>query len=425
MARLSLLAALGSVLSIASGQWTVGQVVDTTSGRYVGHPAAHDSAVSAYLGIQYAENPIGALRFMPPKRYPKPSMTLLADHFGPDCPQAGAIAQPRSNNSASASPMAQSVLSSFANGKEYAEDCLRLNVWTKPQTGEKSKAVLVWIHGGGFTSGSPASPSTSGHRFADDEDVVVVSINYRLNIFGFPGAPEHEHFNLGMMDQRMAVQWVKDNIAKFGGDPKRITIFGESAGGRAVDMFAFAWANETDPIVNGFIAQSGAAPATNGWRLNPDTWFELSTRLGCGGASESEHTLGCVRTKSMDEILIAAGSDRGKRPDILSRFTPVIDEILFYSDFDKRRLAGNFIKRPILAGTNDNEAGLYEFMALSRGQGKTPKEEQEKTNAAYNCGAAIAAKGRRDLNIPAWRYRWMGEFPNQRITPTAGAWHGR
>jgi cholinesterase len=121
-----------------------------------------------------------------------------------------------------------------------------VNVWTKPQVGEKAKAVLVWIYvsferytrmciliivqGGGFALGNTASPAYNGARLADEQDVVVVSMNYRLNILGFPGAPGLPDQNLGLLDQRLAVEWVRDNVAAFGGDPKRIALFGESAG---------------------------------------------------------------------------------------------------------------------------------------------------------------------------------------------------
>jgi cholinesterase len=130
-------------------------------------------------------------------------------------------------------------------GHTTSEDCLTLNVWSKPQTGEKAKAVLVWIFGGGFATGNSANPIYNGEFIADNEDVVVVSLkydqprritsmpllifgSYRLGIFGFPGITGIDGLeqNAGLLDQRTAVEWVRDNIAAFGGDPKRITIFG-------------------------------------------------------------------------------------------------------------------------------------------------------------------------------------------------------
>ena len=128
-------------------------------------------------------------------------------------------------------------------GDNFSEDCLTLNVWTKPQVGESKKAVLVWIYGGGFTTGNSDNVAYNGQYIAQDEDVVLVSFNYRLNVFGFPGTPNATQ-NLGLLDQRLAIEWVRDNIEKFGGDAERITIFGQSAGSASVDYHTFAWADE-------------------------------------------------------------------------------------------------------------------------------------------------------------------------------------
>jgi carboxylesterase type B len=103
-----------------------------------------------------------------------------------------------------------------------SEDCLTLNIWTKPQVGEEKKPVLVWLHGGGYTSGGSAIPWYNGQYLASKEDLVVVTLNYRLSILGFPGNPVAPA-NLGLLDQRLAVEWVRDNIAGFGGDIDRIT----------------------------------------------------------------------------------------------------------------------------------------------------------------------------------------------------------
>lgn len=95
--------------------------------------------------------------------------------------------------------------------KDVGEDCLTLNIWTKPQTGEKNKAVMIWIYGGGFGSGKSSTPMYNGARLAEEHDVVVVSVNYRVNIYGFPRAPfGGMDMNTGLMDQRAGVEWVRD-----------------------------------------------------------------------------------------------------------------------------------------------------------------------------------------------------------------------
>src|ERR1700712_1809910 len=105
--------------------------------------------------------------------------------------------------------------------RNQSEDCLFVNVWTKPQDGEKKKAVLLWIYGGAFTMGDSAFPSTNGASLASLQDLVVVSINYRVNVFGFPSAPTLPTQNPGLRDIRLAVEWLRDNIVNFGGDPER------------------------------------------------------------------------------------------------------------------------------------------------------------------------------------------------------------
>ncbi|KAF2430383.1 alpha/beta-hydrolase [Tothia fuscella] len=130
-------------------------------------------------------------------------------------------------------------------------DCPFLNIWTKPQVGEKKKSVMVWIYGGGFNTGDSADPMYNGAVLASNQDVVVVvphSMNYRTNIFGFPGRP-HTDQNLGLLDQRLAVEWVRDNIKAFGGDKSRIVLFGQSAGATSVDFYSYAWRKDPIPLL--------------------------------------------------------------------------------------------------------------------------------------------------------------------------------
>lgn len=225
---------------------------------------------------------------------------------------------------------------------------MSINVWNKPQAGAPAKAVLIWIYGGGFALGNTASPSYNGARLAAEEDVVVVSMNYRLNIFGFPGAPGLSDQNLGLLDQRLAVEWVRDNIASFGGDPKRITLFGESAGGTSVDMYSYAWVN--DPIVNAFIPESGTASlgdALGGNKADKSAgWYKASQKVGCGGAEAGEKTVDCMRSKPWNEVLQAIKPE-GSQAALggMGDFGPMADGKVVFSDYKARAVAGNFIKR--------------------------------------------------------------------------------
>ncbi|KAG9684842.1 cholinesterase, partial [Aureobasidium melanogenum] len=224
--------------------------VNTTSGLIIGHASRNRSQVSEYLGIPYAQPPLGELRFAAPQQYSSDDI-FNASSFSPDCPAN--LPPPSTYPGLTAS--GQRIYLNFADqvGNPQSEDCLTLNIWTKATTHKSPKAVLLWIHGGRFTLPGTHSLFYQGQYLADQEDVIVVTINQRVNIFGYPGAPG-ETQNLGLLDHRMAVEWVRDNIAGFGGDPHRITLFGQSAGGAATDFYAYAW--KEDPIVAGLVSHS-------------------------------------------------------------------------------------------------------------------------------------------------------------------------
>ena len=214
---------------------TIGMAVNTTSGSIVGHANDRYATVSEYLAIPFAQPPVNDLRFARPQTF-NGSQQIIASNQPPSCPQAPATvnaSQPQNWQNI------QSTKAAFAN--HTSEDCLYLGVWTKyPFLGASLKPVMIFIYGGGFHSGGAADTSEQGAIFAEQQDVVLVNFNYRLGIFGFSGAPGLTQ-NVGLLDQRLAVEWVRDNIAGFGGDPNRITIFGHSAGGASTDYYNYAW----------------------------------------------------------------------------------------------------------------------------------------------------------------------------------------
>lgn len=190
-------------------------IVDTKYGKVEGH---ENGAIEEFLGLAFAKPPVGDLRFKAPQAPDAWKDVYQADKFGGAAPQMSIP---------------------IFNVGEIAEDCLYLNVWT-PAVDGKKRAVMFWIHGGGFFIGSAAQAEYSGAALAEKGDVVVVGINYRLGALGFAhlqdalGDAHQSDTNLGMRDQVAALQWVRDNIDQFGGDPDNVTIFGESAGGMSV-----------------------------------------------------------------------------------------------------------------------------------------------------------------------------------------------
>ena len=224
-------AALAGALSrfplAAADAASKGPVVETTLGRVRGASA---SDAYSFKGIHYGASPEGAGRFLPP--HPPKPWTEVADAL-----QYGTMA-PQNLSTATGSDIRIAMGDIFGPGG-VGEDCLVLNVWT-PSVSRGKRPVMVWLHGGGYTGGSDGAPTYDGTNLARKQDVVVVGINHRLNVFGYLylGAIGGEKYadsgNAGMLDIVLALEWVRDNIARFGGDPGNVTIFGESGGGGKV-----------------------------------------------------------------------------------------------------------------------------------------------------------------------------------------------
>lgn len=206
--------------AVVNKEFSITPIIHTTSGDLQGK---NDGEVWSFKGIPYAAPPIGAFRWRPPQPLAPWKGIKEANKFGTDCAQMGF---PRGTDSIS---------------KTSSEDCLYLNVWMPTGTQKTSKLpVMVWIHGGAFMFGSGAQQDFSGEHFAK-QGIILITINYRLGrlgFFAFPALskeyPDEPKGNYAYMDQIAALQWVQKNIASFGGNPKNVTIFGESAGGVSV-----------------------------------------------------------------------------------------------------------------------------------------------------------------------------------------------
>ena len=252
---------------------------------------------------------------------------------------------------------------------------------------------------------------------------MLISSSYRLNIFGFPGAPNTKN-NLGLLDQRLAVEWVRDNIQAFGGDPARITLFGESAGASSVDFYSYAWTQ--DPIVAGFIAQSGTASDTKSANTSAKAWYTTAKALNCGGEnSVSEELLSCMRSKDTNSILKAIPANIGPSLNsVPNTFGPTVDDTIVFADYEARAASGQFIQKPFLIGHNDKEIGLFRFVGLLLGQKSSDSYWDLQNLFGFACPAAERAKYAAK-KVPTWRYRYFGDFPNLALatTPPTGAWH--
>ncbi|KAJ4348810.1 uncharacterized protein N0V89_010188 [Didymosphaeria variabile] len=278
----------------------------------------------------------------------------------------------------------------------------------------------------GFAGGNTNTPFANGQYLANAEDIIVVSANYRLNVFGFPGAPDADT-NLGLRDQRLAVEWLQKNIKNFGGDPKKIVIGGQSSGGAAVDWWSYAY--KQNPIVHGLVSTSGNAFS---FPMNtPDkqvsNWYTLSASLGCGNSSSSD-TLSCMRKLPFETISAAtskiAPSPGGSPVRSTPPFYPMVDNQTIFSDYVSLSTSGSFANLPYFHGHNDHEQGYYVIPAYAQGRNVTEEQAAQFLLESFVCPTSYEARNRIKAKVPTWVYRYFGDWPNTRLYPTAGAYHG-
>ena len=309
--------------------------VETNVGRLAG---IGEAGLCVFRGIPYASPPVGELRLRAPRPATPWTGVRNATAFGPAAPQ-----NPPVGSLTGEVPL------------PHDEDCLTLNVWT-PATDGARRPVLVWIHGGGFTSGSGSEPLYSGAALARRGDVVVVTINYRLGVLGFlahPGLADEEFAgaqgNWGLLDQAAALGWVRDNIGAFGGDPANVTVFGESAGSMSVcDLMALPSAAG---LFHRAIAQSGPPSATTMDRAEEHA-AKLMAELGCADPAQ-------LRAVPVEALLSAQQGVLSPRAGGGLALVPVTDGASLPTDPARAFASGTAARIPLLIGTNRDEAKLF------------------------------------------------------------------
>lgn len=294
-----------------------------------------------FRGIPFAAPPVGPLRWKAPQPVEEWDGVSDATEFGPTCPQnAGTMEAMGGVGRAAMPPM--------------SEDCLTLNVYT-PAADEALRPVMVWIHGGAFSTGSGRTPWYSGHNFARD-GIVVVTINYRLNAFGFLRLDAlfdglEQTGTLGIQDQIAALEWVRDNIANFGGDPSNVTIFGESAGGMSVGTLL------SSPKAKGLFAkaipQSGAGHNAHTIE-NADRLARSFLEITGVRAGDTDALLALSAEQIIEAAAGLAQTDVGSLP-----FQPCVgDEVVPVAPIDASR-AGASSGVSTLIGSNRDEWKLF------------------------------------------------------------------
>lgn len=246
---MSILATATSYPYVEANTNPPGLEVTTDSGVLTGIIDPSAPHVRHFLGIPYALPPTEARRWLPPtKKFSGES--ILATSIGPACPQQ--LLRDAEVYSVDGGNMTE-----FFPLETLSEDCLTLNVWT-PEPPRSGLPVIIFFFGGHFIQGGTNSRFFDPQSWLErTQEHIVITVNFRSNIFGFPMAPGLDEQNLGLLDQRLAPEWVRDNIDSFGGDPAKMTLWGESSGAIATDFLNFAY--PSDPIVGGMILASNNA----------------------------------------------------------------------------------------------------------------------------------------------------------------------
>ena len=220
----------------------------------------------------------------------------------------------------------------------------------------------------------------------------------------------------------MAIEWIRDNIAGFGGDPKRITIMGQSAGGSAVDYYSYAY--KADPIVAGLISHSGTALSftPNTLEFSQRSFRSAASTLGCVG----RNVVSCMREKNTAEVLEASTKVEPLPSVALEQpvFHPTVDNRTVFADYSALSLSRSFAYIPYLVGNTGNEDGFYRVSAAGQNVTLTDKQWQTFDSEGFTCAARDEAVARRAVGVPIWRYRYVGDWENLRLYPDSGAYHG-
>ncbi|XP_070244511.1 liver carboxylesterase isoform X1 [Bos mutus] len=345
-----------STFTAWAGQPPSSPVVDTAQGRVLGkHVSLKGFAqpVAVFLGVPFAKPPLGSLRFAPPQPAEPWTFVKNTTSHPPMCSQ---------------DPVGAQLLSDlFTNRKEnisltFSEDCLYLNIYTPADLTKRSRLpVMVWIHGGGLVVGGAST--YDGLALSARENVVVVTIQYRLGIWGFfSTGDEHSRGNWGHLDQVAALHWVQENIANFGGDPGSVTIFGESAGAESVSILVLS------PLARNLfhraISESGVALTSTLVKRDSKVAAEqIAAFAGCKTIT-SAVLVHCLRHKTEDELLEVTQKMNfftlvlyGDPTETYPFLPTVVDGVLLPKMPEEMLAEKNFNTVPYIVGINKQEFG--------------------------------------------------------------------
>jgi len=332
----------------------VDSTVETTNGKIRGRSIA---GIHSFLGVRYGTSTAGPNRFMPPQK-PQPWAGVQdAVAYGNSAPQSN----PARRGAGPQGDIGKLIGGTDGPPPPESEDCLFLNVWTPGVNDNAKRPVMFWLHGGGFTAGSDSSALYIGANLARRGDVVVVGINHRLGALGFThlgdigGDAFARSGNVGMLDAVAALEWVRDNIERFGGDPGRVMIFGESGGGQKVSMLLGA--PPAKGLFHRAVIESGPGPKM----MERDRATEIARMLLTETGLDAKR-LAELQSLPLEKFMAAQFAVSAKvpgRPGIIDGFAPVLDPTVLPAHPFYPHASAVSADVPVIIGHNRTEMTLF------------------------------------------------------------------
>ncbi|KAI0066371.1 alpha/beta-hydrolase [Artomyces pyxidatus] len=427
MQRALLLSASFLVARILAQILPVPVIVSTTSGQLVG---VEVDGVASFKGVRFAQPPVGLLRWEPPTPFTS-NLLFGATTLPPACVQQFAFANQAFDENLFNNPP-----------PPEDEDCLFLNVWAPAPLTGPLKPVVIWIFGGSFNFGTGSLPIYDGTSFAKNQDIVVVTFNYRTNVFGFPESPDIpvQQNNLGLLDQELVFTWVQQNIAQFGGDKDQVTLMGQSAGSGAVALAILR--HGTDAPFRAGIMLSGV-PLSSSTALNFSSFNAFALAVGCTEAPGSAARLQCLRAVPAATIRSYTNGPSG------GSFGLIVDNVTAFDSALQRIQNNQLAPVPILLGSMQDDGTVFSygltdlqaFLDSSLGAASLllsapvvrllyPGLNDSEVIAAvvrdvgFRCPTKLWADTYVQSGLPnVFRYTYGAVFPDTQVFPGAGAWH--
>ncbi|KAF5349354.1 hypothetical protein D9758_011781 [Tetrapyrgos nigripes] len=429
-------------ISESHKNWELGAqlTVQTSSGQLTKMQVFSMKWFSLLVGItstlaatvtRFGQAPVGPLRWEPPLPFIS-SASIDASKLGPACIQQFP------------SELNIQLFNNPQDPPQESEDCLFLNVWAPANVSQNNarKPVVIWIYGGGLVFGTASIPEYDGMSLAKNQDIVVVSINYRTNVFGFPSSPDLplKGNNLGFMDQELAMTWVQQNIANFGGDPKQVTIMGQSAGGLSVA--AALVRHPTNAPFRAGILLSGVIPDLV---TTPSfaTFNQVAAAAGCN-QNPGPARLACLKGVPATTIRAFINGPGA----LLSYGTRLVDNLTTFADSIERVRSGDAAQVPIFIGNTQDDgtlfgAGLSNLTAFLNSALLAPAHippdflrsiypglndsaviAASLRDLMFTCPASLWASGYVEAGVSSvFRYEYGPVFKDMQLFPMAGAWH--